>query len=99
MKYTKKLKIGLLNIGLMLITVNVLAQTQQSEKRKQKRPTIAELIKKLDSNEDGKLSKSEVKRPLEKDFAKIDTNEDGYLSKEELENAPKPKRGKRGRRK
>lgn len=47
----------------------------------------------MDANEDGKLSKEEVKGPLKNDFTKIDTDEDGFLSKEEIEQVPKPERG------
>ncbi len=46
----------------------------------------------MDANNDGKLSESEVKGPLKKDFSKIDTNDDGFLTVEELEKAPKPER-------
>jgi len=45
----------------------------------------------LDKDEDGKLSKKEIKGPIKDDFAKIDTDEDGYITKEELEKAPSPK--------
>ena len=58
---------------------------------RQSRPTVKQLMKMMDVNEDGKLSKKEVKGPLEKDFAKIDTNEDGFITKKELEKAPKPR--------
>lgn len=47
----------------------------------------------MDTNNDGKLSKSEVKGPIANDFDSIDTNGDGYISKEEFEAAPKPERG------
>lgn len=57
-------------------------------------PSIDEIFK-MDANKDGKLSKDEIKGPLQRDFAKIDTNEDGFISREELENAPKPPRGQR----
>ena len=50
------------------------------------------LMRRMDTNKDGKLSKDEVKGPLQQDFSKVDTNDDGFLSKEELEKAPKPKR-------
>lgn len=53
-------------------------------------PSATELIKEMDANDDGKLSKEEVKGPLANDFSKIDSDDDGYLTKEELENAPKP---------
>lgn len=82
---------------LSIVTVLALgvftSQAQQDRQERKEPPTAAELIKKMDKNEDGKLSKEEIKGPLEKDFDKIDTNEDGFLSKEELEKAPKPERG------
>ena len=56
-------------------------------------PPSTDEIFKMDANNDGKLSKSEVKGPLQRDFSMIDTNKDGFISREELENAPKPQRG------
>ena len=41
----------------------------------------------MDANEDGKLSKKEVKGPLKKDFDKIDSNEDGFITKKELDSS------------
>ncbi|GAL36825.1 hypothetical protein JCM19240_2894 [Vibrio maritimus] len=41
----------------------------------------------MDSNGDGKLSKSEVRGPLKNDFSRIDRNNDGFISEDEL---PKP---------
>ncbi|MCG9791687.1 EF-hand domain-containing protein [Flavobacterium algicola] len=68
---------------------------QQNEKQEnQKPPTAAELIKQMDTNKDGKLSKKEIKGPLKDDFAKVDTNKDGFLSLKELNKAPKPERKK-----
>ena len=49
----------------------------------------------MDKNDDGKLSKDEVKGPLKDEFAKIDTDEDGFISKKEFEKAPRPKRKER----
>ena len=46
----------------------------------------------MDANEDGKLSKKELKGPIKNDFSKIDTNEDGFITKAELKRAPKPVR-------
>ncbi|GHC57746.1 hypothetical protein [Ulvibacter litoralis] len=67
----------------------------QSEKGQPKTPPSAEeLLKQMDKDEDGLLSKEEIKGPLKDDFDKVDSNEDGFLSKEELEKAPKPKGNK-----
>ncbi|MEP3836066.1 MAG: EF-hand domain-containing protein [Algibacter sp.] len=87
----RKLKVGILGFGIALLTtLNVNAQSQNGQQRKE-RPTIEELIKEMDKNEDAKLSMEEVKGPLKKDFDKIDADEDGFLTAEELKNAPKPK--------
>lgn len=67
------------------------AQPPQNGKGNQEPPSVDEIFKQLDKDEDGKLSKNEVKGPLKNDFSKIDTNEDGFLSKEEVTKAPKPK--------
>ena len=69
----------------------------QSENRpdRKKPPTFEELLEKMDTNEDGKLSKKEVKGPLKEHFATVDTDEDGFITEEELKKAPKPK-GRKG---
>lgn len=61
------------------------------------RPSIDQIFE-LDTNQDGKLAKSEVKGPLLRDFATIDTDSDGFLSRKEVENAPQPQRGQRPQR-
>ncbi|MEQ9307453.1 MAG: EF-hand domain-containing protein [Marinoscillum sp.] len=61
---------------------------------RQQPPSFAQLLSEMDTNKDGKLSKSEVKGPIANEFSTIDTNEDGYLSEQELENAPAPQRGR-----
>ncbi len=68
------------------------AQQRQGGDRRQGPPSPKELIAQMDADEDGKLSKEEVKGPLRNDFDKVDLNEDGFLSLEELQKAPKPKR-------
>ncbi|MEM9000786.1 MAG: EF-hand domain-containing protein [Bacteroidota bacterium] len=68
------------------------AQSNDGERQHRRPPSIEQLFKDLDANEDGKLSEKEVRGPLKKHFIKVDLNEDGYLTKEELEKAPKPKR-------
>lgn len=65
---------------------------QRGERRQP--PTLDELFQ-MDTNNDGKLSKDELKGPLARDFDTIDTDKDGFLSRKEVEKAPKPPRGKR----
>ncbi|WP_445956436.1 EF-hand domain-containing protein [Yeosuana sp.] len=78
-----------------LFTISTNAQSSNKNQQKQKPPTFSELLKEMDKNEDGKLSKDEVNGPLKEDFSTIDTDEDGFISKKELEKAPKPKKGER----
>ena len=93
MKTATKRIIGFVTLGLLISTATF-AQ-RQDDRKGQKPPSIEQIFKELDANEDGKLSKKEVKGPLKNDFKKIDTNEDGFISKEELEKAPKPERKER----
>jgi len=69
------------------------AQAQKNNDRK-KPPTFVQLLKDMDKNEDGKLSKAELKGPLKDDFAKVDIDEDGFISEGEFKKAPKPNRQK-----
>ncbi|MDO7170667.1 EF-hand domain-containing protein [Mariniflexile sp. AS56] len=87
-----KLSIALLVFGFTVIaSTSAFAQSSNNKEKGKKPPTVEELFKQMDADEDGKLSLKEIKGPLKDDFKKIDTNEDGFLSKEELEKAPKPK--------
>ena len=80
-------------LAVSLFSMHSFSQEKRQEKRQgQKPPTIDELFTQMDANNDGKLSKKEVKGPIKDDFAKIDLNKDGFLTKEELEKAPKPER-------
>jgi Ca2+-binding EF-hand superfamily protein len=77
----------------ILATTAVLGQEKNDDKKRPEGPpSIKQILKDLDSNEDGKISLNEAKGPLKKDFKKIDTNEDGFITKKELKKAPKPKR-------
>ena len=90
-----KAKKKITTIGLMIAIglCSCQSKAQSDENRKQRKPpSIDQLFKDLDGNEDGKLSENEVKGPLKKDFAQVDLNEDGFLTREELEKAPKPKK-------
>jgi len=86
----------------MLAIVAVLAlgcyemKAQESDERQRREPpSVDEIFEHLDTNQDGKLSKKEVRGPLSRDFDKVDLNEDGFITKEELEKAPKPERRER----
>ena len=83
-----------MGILVFLFTLNTNAQPSDRQERK-KPPTFKKLLEEMDKNEDGKLSKKELKGPLKNDFKKVDTNEDGFISKKEFEDAPKPKRKER----
>lgn len=85
----KILKTGLLFA--MLVAFGAVTVYAQSKGDKKEPPTYAKLIKEMDKDEDGLLSKEEVKGPLKNNFSEIDTNEDGYISEEEFDKAPKPK--------
>ncbi len=73
--------------------MSVNAQEENNEKEKRKGPpSIEQIFKDLDKDEDGKISLKEAKGRLKKDFKKVDLNEDCFITKEELKKAPKPKR-------
>ncbi|WP_378173832.1 EF-hand domain-containing protein [Aquimarina sp. SS2-1] len=88
-----KVNVGLI-VGVMLLMMSCTSNAQSNNKRGKdhKPPTVEEIFKMMDADEDGKLTEEEVKGPLRRDFSKIDTNEDGFITKEELEKAPKPDR-------
>jgi len=90
----KTLKLGII-VGIFAFFISCNSNAQ-SEDKKQKHqgppPSIEELFKSMDENEDGLLSKKEIDGPLKNDFSKIDTDDDGFLSKEEMKKAPKPER-------
>ncbi|MCK8479468.1 EF-hand domain-containing protein [Psychroserpens algicola] len=87
-------KTAVVVFGIMMISNISFGQPQDRKERKEP-PTFSELLKEMDKNEDGKLSKSELKGPLKEDFAKVDTDEDGFITEEEFKKAPKPQRRKR----
>jgi len=88
-------KATMLVFGITLIFSNSsFAQSENRDERKRP-PKFEELIKKMDADKDGKISKTEAKGPLKKAFGKIDGNEDGFITEEEFNKAPKPKRGRK----
>ncbi|MGB5418241.1 DUF1566 domain-containing protein [Algibacter sp.] len=107
MNYRSITKIGILAFGLILFTACGSKQKKEQaapeqEQHKQRpeggreRPSITEMFTEMDSNDDGRLSKTEVKGPLQNDFSKIDTNNDGFIVEGELKNAPEPQGGDQG---
>jgi len=91
------MKIGIIKtiFTVILFSGSVALFAQPKGKQEgQKPPTPEVLIKEMDTNKDGKLSKSEIKGPLKNDFDRVDLNKDGFLSLEELKKAPKPEHKK-----
>jgi len=62
---------------------------EKTPPKKEDGPDFASMIGRLDSNGDGKISKSEARGPLAENFDRFDTNNDGFISKSELEEAGK----------
>ncbi|WCO00652.1 EF-hand domain-containing protein [Psychroserpens ponticola] len=90
-----KLRMSVLALGMtVLVSNSSFGQPGNGQDRKNP-PTFKQLLKDLDANEDGKLSKDEVKGPLKEVFTKVDTDEDGFITEKEFENAPKPKKRER----
>jgi Ca2+-binding EF-hand superfamily protein len=91
------LKTLVLVFGIALFMSNYsFGQSHDRQKRKEP-PTFKELLKEMDKNKDGQLSKAEVKGPLKEIFTEIDTDEDGFISEKELKDAPKPELKKRNK--
>ncbi|WP_282148987.1 EF-hand domain-containing protein [Algibacter lectus] len=87
----KTFKTGALVFGLALLS-STQTFAQSEGKGNQKPPSFSELLKKLDANEDGKLSENEVDGPLKEQFATIDADKDGFITEAEMK--PKAKEAK-----
>ncbi|MGJ8593556.1 MAG: YHYH protein [Aquaticitalea sp.] len=85
---------------LTVFTLTLLMSCKSNQEKKEQqepngqRPSSAQLISEMDSDEDGKLSKNEVRGPIADDFMTIDSDNDGFLTIEELNEAEK-KQGNR----
>lgn len=85
-----------LTLAIGIFSMPMISQAQtEGHKPQKKRPEPKELIKKMDANEDGKLSNDEVKGPLKENFQKVDSNKDGYITEEELIAAKKDRKENR----
>ena len=94
--HLKNLKTGIIALVFGGLGISLHAQQENpSNRRGQKPPTFKQLLKQMDTNEDGKLSKEEIKGPLKNDFEKVDLDEDGFITEKEFKKAPKPKRDER----
>lgn len=58
--------------------------------KRREAPVFAEILSKLDTNNDQKISTQEVKGPLKFRFNIIDSNKDGFITETEFKNAPPP---------
>lgn len=98
MKYTVK-TLALAAVTFVMVscasTNNQTSNHQRRPKLSGGAPSFSQLLSEMDANQDGKLAKSEVKGPLQRDFSTIDRDHDGFIAQSELENAPMPQRGKR----
>jgi hypothetical protein len=54
-------------------------------------PDPSEILRQLDTNGDGQISKAEAKGPMIDHFDQIDKNGDGFVTKQELQNAGPPR--------
>lgn len=59
-----------------------------TKKREESSPEVdalvEQMLRRMDTNKDGKISREEAKAPLLESFDRIDTNKDGYLDRQEL---------------
>ena len=58
-------------------------------------PSFSKMLEKMDSNQDGQISASEVQGRLKDNFTTIDADGDGYITETEMQNAPRPERRKK----
>jgi Ca2+-binding EF-hand superfamily protein len=88
---------SILTVAFIFLATTIVSAQEDNNRNERRKgpPSIKQIFKDLDKNEDGKLSLKEVKGPLKKDFKKIDLNKDGFITKKELKKAPKPKKQRR----
>jgi Ca2+-binding EF-hand superfamily protein len=82
----------ILMFSAVLLLTAVSGQTQSQDDKAQPKKGLGKtadeivetLLKQMDTNKDGKISRDEAKGKLAESFAKIDANKDGYLDRKEL---------------
>ncbi|MEN8861736.1 MAG: hypothetical protein ABF315_00945 [Lentimonas sp.] len=87
-----KIKTILLAIAAAAIIPAISQAKPEGERQGGERPNPAELIKRLDTDNSGGISKEEAKGPLAKHFDKIDEDGDGEITKAEFAKASKKMR-------
>lgn len=65
---------------------------KDGRKRREGPIQFAQLLERMDSNNDLKLSLNEVQGRLKDRFASIDQNSDGFINEQEFNSVPKPQR-------
>ena len=58
-------------------------------------PSFSKMLEKMDSNQDGQISASEVQGRLKDNFTTIDADGNGYITETEMQNEPRPERRKK----
>jgi Ca2+-binding EF-hand superfamily protein len=71
---------------LLLLATHGQTQTKDAKKLPAKTPDefVEMLLKQMDTDKDGKISREEAKGKIAENFDKIDMNKDGYLDRKEL---------------
>ena len=65
-------------------TTSTTPSSEPSSRTTPNKKNISQLFIKMDSNNDGKISKSEAKGKLKENFIKRDKNNDGFITKNEM---------------
>lgn len=98
-KFFAMLMVGAVALG---VSLGAMAQEKKKDAPQKPRPNPEELFKKLDKNNDGKVTldeftamakEKEMKERMEKRFKMLDKGNKGYLTLDDMKNAPPP--GKR----
>jgi len=90
---TKSLLLLVLSAALLPIAVQAKPAGAPGQGKKSP-PTPAQIIDRLDADQNGTLSQDEAKGPLAKKFDTIDVNGDGEIDANELELAREARKGK-----